>query len=171
MAKKRNTSAKNTTTLPAPFIDKLLAVIIDCVIVVPLVMFPIGFLLRRISVAAVDFDHWVRILEDNPQLMLSMTIVSIAIILLIGFYFVLFEYRLGSTPGKRIFGLEVAGKRKNKKPVLWRVIVRNLNVIFLFSALTLILVIIDMLSQFGNKERQRLLEKWSDTRVIKRIVV
>ena len=79
-------------------------------------------------------------------------------------YFTLFEFWKATTPGKKLFNLEVFNKPKEegKSLTLKQVFIRNL------SKLRIELLILDLFVGFivSLREKQRLLEKLSDTYVM-----
>ena len=151
----------------APIVDKLLAFVIDMLIIIPSIIVPLSFLMRNIAGEVRTYEDMLRVMDTNPDLMTRMLVVSVITILLIMFYFVVFEYRLGSTPGKRLLHLKVKSDRKQLK--LWQALVRNMELLVLLisNIVTLALVAVDVFSQFGQPERRRILERWSKTRVVK----
>jgi hypothetical protein len=146
-------------------IQKLMAFVVDTLIVllsinVATLVFPLGLQLPS------DAQAFSAMLEQNPQMaylimayLFGMMVVALA-------YFTIFEHRLKSTPGKRLLSIEL-----EKKPNVGQALLRNLDWVFLMypSPIILLLVLIDALSQFSNQKRQRLLEKWSKTRVIQKV--
>lgn len=101
-----------------------------------------------------------------PQIVISLYFICFMMFL----YFVIFEKVFSQTPGKMIFGLYVMSTKivdkSLEKPTLLEIVLRNLHTLVLFPFTLLLLI--DPINIFLNLNRQRLLEKLSNTIVIER---
>jgi uncharacterized RDD family membrane protein YckC len=169
MAKKRvATKRAEEVTINAPIVDRILAFIIDAFIAYFAIFFPSTWLLQRWFGPVTDPLHLQRMLEADTRLQITLYLFITALTVLTLIYFVIFEYRLKATPGKRLLSLRVAPTDRTR-PSIGRIVARNLGVLVFLSISLIIplLVLIDLLSALWDKERQRFLERWSKTKVIK----
>lgn len=160
-------AAQKVMVGPASPSKRLLAFIIDILIINTFVLFPFDGLLNRLvpSTSALSINSPV----INSDLMT--TIYAIAIMFFT--YFIVFEYKMGQTPGKMIFGLFVISsdvqKNQLQKLTFWQIITRNLSMFLVFPFV--LLLIIDPIFILFNKNNQRLLEQLSKSIVIERYQV
>ncbi len=103
--------------------------------------------------------------QNNPGIIEGLMSVFLAIFLLIGIYFVVFEFKMKQTPGKMLFKLKVVPLEKEEL-TFWKVLARNIAVIpiFPFSALWIVDPIYMMFT--GS----RLSDKFSRTKVVEELV-
>jgi len=149
------------TEVRASFFKRILAFGIDIAILNFILGYAFGGLVERILPEG-DFMSSYEFLLNNPavsRMLYTLMLSATGIVLL---YFIIFEYKMQQTPGKMIFRLKV--KSLGKKLKLWQCIVRPLFIIPFFPII--LLWVIDPVYAFFNKEGQRLLERWSKTKVV-----
>ncbi|MDD5331456.1 MAG: RDD family protein [Candidatus Nanoarchaeia archaeon] len=131
---------------PKLLLKRIFAFLIDVLIINLILIYPFRKLLEKytdITNISFNFDFFILVL---------------VICLITLFYFAVFEYYFEQTFGKLIFKLKVSSRRE--KPKFIQTIIRNL------SKISIVILIIDCVYLL-NRKGQRVLEKISNTRVMK----
>lgn len=134
----------------APFWKRVLAFIVDFIIMYIVILYPFEKLFSKF-----DVNSFVGVYSNK------ITIALMFILVLNYIYWVAFEWNIGQTPGKILFNLYVAGREKVK---FEQILIRNLSKPFVF------IFLFDVIYMFFKKENQRFFEKMSNTFVIERII-
>ncbi len=154
------------TTVPASLFRRFLAFLLDLLVLDLVVAGPfrgvfVGIFGKqelRDVMAVMEADLWTSFLAQMLLLMLG---------LLVLLYFMILEFTVGQTLGKRVFRMRVQDDSKQKK--IWHYIVRSLFVIPVFPFV--ILWIVDAIHMLFSIEGRRWTEKLSKTRVVQDIAV
>jgi uncharacterized RDD family membrane protein YckC len=159
-------ASKKVVVVPASILRRILAFMIDIIILDFVVFAPFSAVIKRM-VPKSNFAILTAALQSNKEaanmLFLMITFASLFALL----YFALLEYRLGATIGKRILGLEVVSDTGSLK--FWQVIVRTL---FIIPAFPFVLFwILDPVYLAMSNASMRMLERWSMTRTIQKVLV
>ena len=144
----------------APILKRFFAFVIDLLMLNFFILFPFqGVLLQGLSGAEsfeallTAFDHY-----STTNLVIMALFISFVSIL----YFVIFERKLGQTPGKMILKIFVISEEKEFR--LWQAWVRSLFVVLVFPFI--LLWFIEPFVVFFNHENKRLLEMLSKTKTV-----
>ena len=153
---------QRTIKLAPGYIRRLLAAIIDLIIINWIIINPLTRnALKNIPVT--EFSETYEFILNNPYVSQSLYNIFILIVILSLGYFALFEWKLGQTPGKMLMKIYVILEKGKKPFTFWQAVIRNLHIIiYLFMPL----VLIDMIYLFFNKDQQRFFEKLSKTKSI-----
>ena len=148
---------------PASLTKRIIAYLIDFLIISLIVALPFNKILNSIKQDNFNFYYNFNYLINNPSQVTQLILISIFIIILSISYWTILEFKLRQTIGKIITNIKVASKKKNF--TISQCIVRNLSkpitIIFLFDIIYLLL---------NKKQNQRYLEKISDTVVIQEVL-
>lgn len=135
--------------MDARALKRILALLIDIFVVGFVIMAPFRKLFQKL-VPLDGFSDTYAYLESNPAIAMKINIISLFAIFLLLLYFILQEYFIGQTLGKKLMKIYVTDIAE-KKPKLWQCIVRNLAVIPIFPFI--ILWVVDPLYMFFKKQR------------------
>ncbi|MCM2325012.1 MAG: RDD family protein [Candidatus Woesearchaeota archaeon] len=113
-----------------------------------------------------DFMENYRYFESNPDLITNLMAVIGIVFFLILLYFVMFEYKMGQTPGKMLFKLKVLPLDKEEIN-LWKILARNIAVLPVFP-FSLLWIVDPLYLIFTGK---RLSDMFSKTRVVEEVRV
>ncbi len=148
---------------PAPWFSRVMAFLIDLVIINIVLFGPLKPLLLKLipnpSFSSIGFAS-----AETVDAISSIVFFASVIAL---FYFVLLEYLLGQTPGKMFFSLKVASD--NTGVSFWSCVLRSLFVFPFFPFI--ILWLADPLFAFFNHKKNRLSEVLSRTRTVQEVLV
>jgi len=140
---------------------RVLAYLVDSFIVNFVVLFPFkNYYSELNSILSVEnlidagFLDQIRVIA--PKFFLISSIAAILTVL----YWALLEYYLKQSVGKILLRIKVSSMKKTLK--FWQCLVRNI------SKCSMLVLFIDFIFVFFNKNNQRLFEKMSDTKVIER---
>ena len=151
---------------PASHIKRLLAFLLDIVIINFVLLWPFEKLLTSLVPSNTTFLFQ----TTTISVPLLITMFAIGIVMLL--YFTLFELAIGQTPGKILFDLYVVSTNiKDKKEIkltFGQIITRNLFIIPVFPFFLLILI--DPIFALFNVNNQRFLEIVSHTIVVQRYI-
>lgn len=157
---------QRVTTVPAPIFRRFLAFLLDMLVLDLVVAGPFRHLFLGLfgggSIADIQ-----RIVESSRSFSLLVMMLLLLLGLLFLLYFMILEFTLGQTFGKRLFRLRVENDLKRKQ--VWQYLVRSLFVIPIFPFL--ILWIIDPIHMLFSIEGRRWSEKLSHTRVVQDVVI
>lgn len=147
----------------ASILKRALAFAIDILFVEFVILFPFSNALEEILPAESSFyEAFSALSSGSYDSMLRIVAIFTAIPTIA--YFAILEKKLGQTIGKRLLKLYVVSQTKELK--YWQALVRS---IFLMPVFPFVLLwIIDPLVMFFSKERQRLSEILSRTKVVEK---
>lgn len=140
---------KQFSRTPAPCWKRFFAYLLDMILINLITVVPFKSSLEQYSQYSISFGTT----GDSKVIA-----ISVLIVLLTLFYYVILEYRLRQTFGKMLFKIQVASKEKGL--TLQQVFIRNVTKPFP------ILLFVDTLYMFFKKTNQRLFEKFSNTEVV-----
>lgn len=142
---------------------KTLAFTIDFIIIYCTVVVGATMIMQRYVVLTANPAHLSRMMAQEPLLYIICFLFIVIIALSAFLYFVVFEYRLGATPGKKLVGLTLVYETKNR---LYSVMMRNimiLGIIFLaipvVSFIMIGMLCIDVMHQWWDKHARRISDK------------
>lgn len=145
----------------APLWKRILAYLIDTFIIYFVVLYPfrpyydkLNNLITTENLLNTELINQIMIIA--PKFFLVSLIVALLTIL----YWVLLEYYAKQSIGKMLFKIKVVSKKGTLK--FWQCFVRNI------SKCSSLVLIIDFIFVFFNKDNQRLFERISNTKVIER---
>ena len=145
--------------VPASILKRIIAFILDILILNIIVIMPFSGLLRGM-VPSGDFNEMYKIAAENMD---SLMLLFFFIGLLALLYFSLLEWKLGQSIGKMLVNVKVVAV-DGSSPVFWQCLGRSL---FVFPFLPFILLwIIDPISIYLNPRKQRLSEFLTKTMVV-----
>jgi len=164
--------------VPASLVRRFFAFVLDLFVVQFFLLGPFQGVFGRFFPPEVlhnfDFQALRSMLENNPQLSSTVFFLSLGAGAVALLYFSLLQFFMHKTIGMHLLGIDlmvgdnkhgVQGASSLSSPLsFWQCFVRNLFVIPVFPFI--IFWIIDPLFMFFNQHHQRLLEKWSRTRMI-----
>lgn len=155
-----NLPKERTFVGPALLWKRIIAFIIDMLIIILFVLFPFRNAIKSIVPVNYSFAETYKFLsnaENAPYILAVYFAASILMFL----YFYIMETKMAQTIGKRIMSIYVTADNELKK---WQILVRNLLFIpaFPFD----LLIILDPLFMFFTKTNQRLSEILSRTKVV-----
>ncbi len=152
MVAKLNLSTKN---LPAAFWKRVLAYVIDMLIINLIIISPFeGFFRKFEKTSALFF---------KTQVNKNFLMITLVIVLLTLAYFVLLEYLTKQTIGKMVLNIYVGSIIKELS--LQQVVLRNITKPFS------IVLLIDIIYMFFKKTNQRLFEVFSGTIVVEKRLI
>lgn len=154
---------QKTFTGPAFVWKRVLAFLIDLLIINFIILFPFRKLFQKIIPTTVSFKETFNLVNTSELNTLIITISIFAAILMI-LYFTILEGKLGQSIGKILTNIYVVSELKELK--LWQLLVRNLFLIPFFPFI--LLWIADPLFMFFTKDKKRLSEILSKTKVIEK---
>ena len=143
----------------ASTLKRFLAFIIDILIIDMIILFPFRSLMGKI-VPTGSFSKTMEFVSGSNST--SITVIVFFVTALAILYFVLFEKKLGQSPGKMLFNLYVKSQTKDLK--YWQLFVRSMFLVPSFPFF--LLWVIDPVVMFFTKENQRLSEILSKTKVV-----
>lgn len=146
---------------PAMPYKRILAFMIDFMILNFTVLFPFKSLFEGMVPEDLGFSESLDIMSSTDMSGLIMSVTFFASILMI-LYFTILEKKLGQSIGKILLNIRVESELKEKK--LWQYLVRNLFLIPLFPFI--LLWILDPLFMLFSKDKKRLSEVLSKTKVV-----
>lgn len=148
---------------PASVIKRLLAFLVDVVLLDVVILLPFGGIIERVMPF---WSFGTAMIVPTFSLLLLLYGMSIVIFL----YFVLFEHYLLQTPGKMLFGLFVVKvSQKDAAPervTLEQAVVRSLQTMPIIPFI--FLWFIDPVFVLLSRNGQRMLERWSQSLVVER---
>lgn len=156
--------AERIVAVPAPFIRRISAVLIDLILLYWIILIPFERIIAGMIPSGISYSDAFLYLQQNPALLDLMLIVIGIFSLLSWLYFSILEYKLGATAGKLLMRIRVSGQKKDESPTLPQSILRNMIIIFLYIFWPV--VVIDALVALFNHHRQRATEMFSRTRTI-----
>jgi uncharacterized RDD family membrane protein YckC len=149
---------------PALVWKRLLAFIIDIMIINFVILFPFRRLFQKIVPSSLGFKETFEAV-NAPELNSVIVLMSIFSAILMVLYFVLLEGKLRQSIGKILTGIYVVGEAKELR--LWQLLVRNLFLVPFFPFI--LLWVVDPAFMLLTKDNKRLSEILSKTRVVERI--
>jgi len=160
-------SKGKTFLAQASVLKRLIAFLIDLLIVNLIILFPFKRIFNSIVPKPESFSKTIDFLSNNSAYSTSITIIILMIALLSILYFMIFEKKLQQSPGKMLFNLYIKSQTKDLK--YWQLFVRSMFLIPLFPFV--LLWFIDPIVMFFNKDSQRLSEILSKTKVVEKYKV
>lgn len=148
---------------PAFVWKRVLAFLIDLLIINFIILFPFRKLFREIMPTASSFKETFNLVNTSELNSLILTISIFASILMM-LYFIILERKIGQSIGKILTNVYVVSELKELK--FWQLLVRNLFLIPFFPFI--MLWVADPLFMFFTKDKKRLSEILSKTKVIEK---
>ena len=161
-----NIPKEKTVIGPALIWKRIVAFLIDVAIINLVVLFPFRALFQEIIPKDLSFSDAYKLLSSANYTSYLSTISFVMSILII-FYFLLLERKMGQTIGKMFMKIYLASDNDNLK--IWQLLTRNLVFIPIFPFI--LLWILDPLFMFFTKTNQRLTEILSKTKVVEKYVL
>ena len=151
--------------MPAPSWKRVVAFLIDYLIVNSFIVFPFNSLLKKI-IKTDDLATIFQMISQNSVNIKALIYVSIFMSIMAFLYFVLLESRFNQTIGKIIMKIQAVDiMQKPSVPLGFsKTFKRNLSVLFLYSFP--IVTLFDAAYALFNADRQRLFEKISMTKTV-----
>ncbi|MBI2660343.1 RDD family protein [Candidatus Woesearchaeota archaeon] len=173
--KKLDLPKERTFVGPALVWKRVIAFMVDMLIINIVVLFPFRGLFEDILPKDYSFSEAYRFLSSSANYAGFLTSVSLVMSILVIMYFYLMERKMSQTIGKMLMKIYVAdasenassrstGDNKDLKP--WQLLARNIVFIPLFPFV--LLWVLDPLFMFFTKTNQRLSEVLSKTKVVER---
>jgi uncharacterized RDD family membrane protein YckC len=156
----RGNKKRKAIVQQASVLKRLIAFIIDLFIINTIILFPFKKALEEL-IPSQSFSKTFEFV-NNMNNSTSLTIIIVAISFVIILYFMILEKNLNQTPGKMLFNLYVTSQTKDLK--YWQLFVRSMFLILLFPFI--LLLFIDPIVMIFSKEKQRLSEILSKTKVV-----
>ena len=142
---------------------RIVAFIIDLLVINFIVQFSFSGLFRRLIPTGGDFSELFNYLQANEALSGLIVMATIGAAGIGLFYFIFMERKMYQTIGKKIMNIYVVSSQNNKIS-FWQHIVRNLLVLPIFPFF--LLWVLDPVFMFLTSKNQRLSEILSRTRVV-----
>jgi uncharacterized RDD family membrane protein YckC len=163
-----NLPKKQSFIAPASLFRRIIAYIIDFIIIRFTVLIPFNSLFKKIiPVHNEGYKAVYEYIQSNPSLSSILFLISVAMSIIIILYLTIFEYRTGQTPGKILMKQWIIQERE--KVSFWNYLVSNLSFIFVFPFF--ILLIIDIIHAIYSPKNQRFMEKISGILVMQKYEV
>jgi hypothetical protein len=141
----------------APIFKRLLAFVLDLIIIDVFVLFPIGNLVGdKLGINLMTYKTFMA----DPVLVSVFSVIAFFIGIIFVMYFVLQEWLVGQTVGKWVFGITVENGN------FWSLIVRSLFIMPVFPLF--ILWVVEPLFIVFNPDSRRLLEILSKTKTVEK---
>ena len=160
--KRLNLPKESTFTGPALIWKRIVAFLIDMVIVGTVIAVPFGKLLESAVPKNYSFSETYKAVSNSSENALYMAGVYFSMSILVFLYFYMMEKEMGQTIGKRLMNLYVVSDNEGLRR--WQALVRNLLFIPIFPLDLLILA--DPFFMVFTKTNQRLSEILIKTRVV-----
>ncbi|MBI2651770.1 RDD family protein [Candidatus Woesearchaeota archaeon] len=157
---------KKTLKLKPSAFKRAFAFLADFLIINWIVLWPFKGVLDELLPKAQSFSETLDILGATENAA-AISIVMIAASFLSILYFVILEKKLAQTPGKMFFNLYVESQNKDLK--YWQLFIRSIFLIPIFPFV--LLWIVDPIFMFFSKDRQRLSEILSKTKVMEKVYI
>ena len=158
----------NSFIAPASLLKRLLAFVIDLIIINFIIFMPFERLLAKIIPQNLSFIQTYEYIQTNPKLINILSILSIITGILIVLYFSIFEWKIQQTPGKMLMKIYIIPEH-GKQLRLMNYIISNLTFIPVFPFI--LLWIIDPIYLITSKKNQRLMEKLTRILTIEKYTV
>ena len=162
--KKLDLPKERTFVGPALAWKRIIAFLIDMMIINLIVLFPFRGLFEDVLPKDYSFSEAYRLLSSSTDYASLLTSVSFMMSILIIIYFYLMERKMSQTIGKMLMKIYVASD--NKELRAWQLLARNIAFIPLFPFV--LLWVLDPLFMFFTKTNQRLSEILSKTKVVEK---
>lgn len=162
--KRLNLPKERTFVGPALVWKRVIAFIIDMLIINLVVLFPFRSIFEGILPEDYSFSEAYKFLSSSTNYTSFLTSVSLIMSVLIILYFYMMERKMSQTIGKMLMKVYVASDNKDLKA--WQLLARNLVFIPIFPFI--LLWILDPLFMFFTKTNQRLSEILSKTKVMEK---
>jgi len=146
--------------VPAPRMRRFLALCVDYGLI-SLVFYVVIFVAFILAGGVMISGKWVGGLTAGIGVIILLVVVVLAFATFAHGYFIYFENRLGTTPGKRMFGLKVISLTSDRLS-LQQVVVREL----LRSYIDVPLILPGLISVFVSEKRQRVGDMAAQTMVV-----
>jgi len=142
--------------LPAPFWKRVLAYIIDS-LVISFIVSPFQRVLKDVSETSSLVEFYTQIISTGMMVKLLYVIFIVAVITLL--YWSVLEHNFTQSLGKMILRIHVRSTSK-KGVTFWQCLLRNISKVSTF------LLVADCIYMFATKQHQRYMEKLSNTEVV-----
>ncbi|MBW2977300.1 RDD family protein [Candidatus Woesearchaeota archaeon] len=160
-----NLPKKQSFIAPASLFRRIIAYVIDFIIIRFTILIPFNALLRKIiPVQEQGYKAVIGYLQNNPSINSLLVVISIAMSIMIVLYFTIFEYKTQQTPGKMIMKQWIVPEKEKITAINY--LVSNLTFILVFPFM--ILWIIDLIHAIYSPKNQRFMEKISGILVLQK---
>ena len=157
-------SKKKTFFAQASVLKRLIAFIIDILLVNLIILFPFRGLFENMIPESSSFSKTFEFLSANSNLTGAITIIMFGVAFITILYFMIFEKKLGQSVGKMVLNLHVESSKKDLK--YWQLFIRSMFLIPVFPFI--LLWFVDPIVMLFTKENQRLSEILSSTKTVER---
>lgn len=161
--------------VPVSFLRRGLAFVIDLFIINLFLFGPFRGVFTKLlppeETAGLDMAALQALLESNQFLMTIVLMLSFAAGGIALLYFSILQYKFNKTIGMHLLRINLVSEQKHKQKLvsLWQCIVRNIFIIPVFPFF--LFWVIDPLFLLFNPKHQRLLEKWSKTKLTQTMIM
>lgn len=150
--------------IPPPIYKRVLAFLLDIILINIVLYAPFRPIITKLA-PVTTFAEYTEFLSSGGSSMETLSVITVIMAFIALLYFVIFEYTMSQTPGKIVFNMTIISTSKEKN--IFRYLLRSLFIIPIFPIF--LLWFIEPFYMVFNPENQRLLEKWSKTRVVQYI--
>ncbi len=164
MAKVRSVNTKEMM-INAPINKRLIAFAIDLGIILFFILTPFNKLFQSMIPDNISFTEIFSYTQTNAAIASKINMMSIFMIIPVLLYFILLDYFVGQTVGKKLMNIAVMSELGEL--TLWQCILRNIVVLPFFPFI--ILWVVEPIYLFT--QGRRLLERLSKTRTVQRALV
>jgi len=160
-----NLPKKQSFIAPASLFRRIIAYVIDFLIIRFTILIPFNALFKKIiPVHEQGYKAIIEYLQNTPNISSLLIVISIAMSVLIVLYFTLFEYKTQQTPGKMIMKQWIVPEKDNI--TILNYLISNLTFVLVFPFI--ILWIIDLIHAIYSPKNQRFMEKISGILVVQK---
>ena len=152
-----------TFIAPASMTRRILAFIIDLIIINLIIALPFRKIFRKLIPTGMSYSAAKIYFQQNPQLLTGLSTIFFIIGILVVLYFTYLEYKLQQTPGKMLLNLYIVPQGKIS---FWNYLLSNIT--FIPSFPFTLLWIIDPIYMFRSPKNQRFMEKISRILVVQK---
>lgn len=155
-----------TFTAPASIWKRVLAFIIDLLVLDLIVIAPFRSLIEKtLSLGeGATYSELMQYIAANPEVTAKFTSVMVIITVIALLYFTILETKIRQTLGKALMGIYLISETEDKQITFWRCLLSNLTFIPFFPFI--ILWVVDPFYMLTSQKSQRFMEKFSKIVVV-----
>ncbi|MFT4344062.1 MAG: RDD family protein [Candidatus Woesearchaeota archaeon] len=157
----RNLQKKKTVTMEVPVLRRMGAFAVDYLILSFFVLFPFERLINR-QFNGATMSNLVSAFQSGAINVFFIVIISVFMGIVAFLYFIILETKFKQSIGKMFFNVKVGSIKTTTQVTQSQMITRTLGIVLVY--VIPILALADALYALFNKEKQRFLEKISDTK-------
>jgi len=155
---------RKTIIMEAPVWKRVLAFLIDYIIINSLIIFPFNNLMEKILNTS-DISKILSMISNNNINTSALIYISLFMSIMALLYFAILESKLNQTIGKIIMKIYIINTKNPKERIsFFQAIIRGLGVFLIFTLP--IITLLDAAYVYFNKDKQRMLERVSKTKTI-----